>query len=466
MPALTLLVVLAAVVAGPSPRHAVAANHTPTNSFVESDSLHWPSGTDVLRFENLEGVVLIRGGLRGRAGVDTTGPLALDTGAGYLALDLGLARLLGLADSTHAPDAVDIARNPLPRLTLGTWTIDQVEPVLTVDAEVLRRVSDRPVLGLLGQKPLADRAVWIDYREQVVALIPVGDVEELPAGAAPDRAGQRHLADDTGRADVGSDSALARSRAALADVLTPRAVAVRFRLVGDGKILVHAALSDPRPPHYCEGLNLLVDTGATKCVLFDDALAPRVEHADAWPTLRGLSAPTLIGAADARIVRIPEIALDAAGGPLRLKDVDAGLLRSDLGPILSRVTHETIHGLVGYSFLKRFRVVVDYPDRVLWLDPIPGYRDDRPLEYCHVGLQLERQAGAVIVVGVVTDSPAARAGIARGDEVVALDGSPARPLDLITLARRMEGEPGRTVTLVTRRGAIEHTYRLVRRRLL
>ena len=51
---------------------------------------------------------------------------------------------------------------------------------------------------------------------------------------------------------------------------------------------------------------------------------------------------------------------------------------------------------IGYSLLKRFRLVVDYPDRVLWLDPIADYRDDRPLEYCQVGLQLERRDGAVI----------------------------------------------------------------------
>ncbi|MEK7331570.1 MAG: PDZ domain-containing protein, partial [Candidatus Eisenbacteria bacterium] len=443
--------------------------------FIETDSLHWPAGAEVLRFENLEGIVLVRGGLRGRAGADTTGPLALDTGAGYLALDLGLARVLGLADSAGASEAVDIAEHPLPRLTLGGWTIDQVEPVLTVDAEVVRRVCDRPVLGLIGQKPLRDRAVWIDYREQVVALIPAGpfsDVEELPPDGAVERAGERRLAADSSRAAdsaraaAACDSALARSRALLASVLTPRAVPVRFTLVGDGKILVHGALSDPRPPHYSGRLNLLVDTGATKCVLFEDALAPRVSNADAWPALRGLSAPTLIGAAEARIARVPVIELEAAGGPLRLKDVDAGVIRSELGQVLSRVTHETIHGLVGYSFLKRFRVVVDYPHRVLWLDPIPGYRDDRPLEYCHVGLQLERQAGAVIVTGVATDSPAARAGIARGDEVVALEGTAARSLDLITLTRRMEGEPGSTLTLVIRRGGVEHTYRLVRRRLL
>jgi carboxyl-terminal processing protease len=103
---------------------------------------------------------------------------------------------------------------------------------------------------------------------------------------------------------------------------------------------------------------------------------------------------------------------------------------------------------------------------VLWLDPIPGYRDDRPYEYCHVGIQLERRGEAVIVTGVAAGSPAARAGLARGDELVALDGRAARSQDLLALVRSMEGEPGRGLELTIRRGTVERTYRLVRRRLL
>jgi membrane-associated protease RseP (regulator of RpoE activity) len=469
MRALTLLVMLALLIADPPRRDATAAGRSPAHGFIASDSLHWPASSEVLRFENLEGIVLLSAGLHGRTGADTTGPLALDTGAGFLAIDLGLARWLGLEDSASATEAVDIAEHPLPRLTLGAWTMDQVEPVLTVDAEVVRRVSDRPVLGLIGQKVLRDRAVWIDYREQVVAMIPVApftDLDEQSVDGAGERVGEPRGSADSARAADQSAAMLRRSRELLGGVLTPRAVGVRFTLVGDGKMLVHGALSDPRPPHFSQRLNLLVDTGATKCVLFEDVLAPRVLHADAWPALRGLSAPTLVGAAEARIARIPAIELEAEGGPLRLRSVDAGVITSELGQILSRVAHETIHGLIGYSFLKRFRVVVDYPDGVLWLDPIPGYRDDRPLEYCHVGLQLERQSGAVIVTGIAAGSPASRAGIARGDEVMAMDGDPASTLDLVALTRRMEGEPGRSLTLVIRRGTVDHTYKLVRRRLL
>ncbi len=439
---------------------AEASNRRDPGRFVDSDSIRWPHGSVVVRFENLEGMVLLRGTLRGHDDRDTTGPIALDTGAGYLALDVGLARILGLADSAAADEPVGLAARPLRRLALGGWTIDQIEPVLTVDGEIVRRVSDRPVLGLLGQKPLRDRAVWIDYREEIVALVPSATSTEVEERSISEGVLNRAPGHAT------SDSGLTRSRALLAGLLTPRAVAVRFLLVADGKILVRGWVSDPRPPRYSERLTLLIDTGATKCVLFEGTLAPNVRHADAWPALRGLSAPTLIGAAEARIARIPSIEVETASGRLRVDEVDAGVIRSDLSHVLSRVTHETIHGVIGYSFLKRFRVVVDYPNRVLWLDPIPGYRDDRPLEYCHVGLQLERREGAIVVTGVAEGSPAARAGIARADELLALDGTPVRGLDLIGLARRMEGAPGRPLTLVIRRDAVDRTYRLVRRRLL
>lgn len=416
----------------------------------------------VVHFENLDGVVLVPSTLRGVARRDTSGPLALDTGAGYLALDLTVARLLGVADSTATSHAVDLAARPLPRFVLGGWSIDQVEPVLTVDAEVVRRVTDRPVLGLLGQQPIARRVLWIDYRHEIAAFVPAADSVDLNNLVIVQQL------TDSSAAGAADDPAVAASGRLLTGALSPRAVAVRFRLVGDGKILIHGRLSDPRPPRWGARLNLLVDTGATKCVLFADAidLGRQVRRGGRWQVLRGLSAPTLIGAAEASLARIPAIQIEASGRVLQVDGVDAGLIESGLSEMLSRATRETIHGLIGYSLLKRFRVAVDYPHRVLWLDPIPGWREDRPLEYCHVGLQLERRDGAVRVTGVAEGSPAARAGIAGGDELVALDGMPVGDLDLAAIARGMEGRPGTPLTLTLRKGAVERTYRLVRRRLL
>lgn len=411
--------------------------------------MQWPEGTEVLPALNLEGVTLVEAKLYGYAERDTTGLFALDTGAGYLALDLDLARRFGLADSSATPAPVGLTIHPLPRFTLGALEMTDVEPVLTIDGEIIRRVTDRPVLGLIGQKPLSDRAVWIDYREGIVALIPSvaaeGDDESVLASTS---------------------RAVARSRTTLESVMTRRAIAVPFRMAGDGKVLVSARVANPQPTRFSGWFTLIVDTGASKTVFFQPDLRLRVSSASTWATLRGLSAPTLVGTAEASLVRVPAIEVRTENGTIRVERMDAAVVESELADLLSRVTQEKILGLLGYSWLKYFRVILDYPNLVMWLDAIPDYVDDRPLEYSHVGLQLERSEGEVVVSGVAEGSPAARAGIRRGDRLIAVDGDEVIDFDLTFLGKRMEGPPGTPVEIVTRRGSQTRAFRLVRRQLL
>ena len=447
-----LALLLATGAASATPPGTAAADST------TSAIPNWPPGTEVLHFENLEGAILVSASLRGANGRDTTGLFVLDTGAGFLALDHALARTLGLADDTTATAGVGLVARPVPRFTLGGLQFDQVSPVLTVDGGVIRRVTDRPVLGLIGGSVLADRIVWLDYRAGIGALVP-------PIERAGTRADSAHAgsADDVDGSHADSAHAAGPVRPAF---LSVRAVSVPFRLEGGGKILVRARASDPRPPRFGRVLTLILDTGATKSVFFEGALAARVPQARSWRSLRGLTAPTLIGTSEAWMVRVPEIELEGTGGPVRARGMDAAVIRSELETVLSQAVGEPVHGLLGYSFLKGYRVALDYPGRTLWLDPIPGTGDERPHEYSHVGTQLERVAGAARVVAVAQGSPAARAGIAPGDEVVAIDGEPATAFDVVTLARRLEGPPGSRVTLTVRRGSHERTYRLVRRQLL
>ncbi len=442
---------LTAVVALASP--GVSGPLAPAERVPDVAGRAWPEGTRQVAFENLEGVILIECTLHGYGGRDTTGPLVLDTGAGFLALDRTLALVLGLADSLSAAGEVAIAPRALPRLEFGGGQYDQVAPVLTVEGDVVRRVTDRPVLGLVGERLLANCAVRIDYRNRRLALVPV-------AGGAAD-------ASEVGGGGRDSDVARAAgSRAALRDVLSAAAVPVPFHLAGDGKLVIEARVSDPRPPRYSRWLSLIVDTGATKCVAFDWAIEQFAPRAREWRELRGLWAPTLFGAASARLVRVPELELRAVRGGERVRGLDLAVIRSELGDVLSRATGEAIHGLLGYSFLKHYRVTIDYPHRVMWLERERENWDERPWEYSHVGLQLERDERAARVVAVAEGSPAALAGIAAGDELVALDGGAASALDIVELSRRLEGRPGSITTLVIRRGTIERTYRLTRRQLL
>ena len=388
----------------------------------------------MLRFEDLDGAILVHARLVAKSGDDTSGVFVLDTGAGFLALDLGLARLLGVADSAPGPAAVGLAARPLARLELGGLQVDQVWPVLTVDAGVVRRVTGRPILGLLGQAIFRDRVVVLDYLERTLVVLPP---ETDPGSLSP--AVRRSL------------SAAARE--------------VPFRVVGDGKVIVTARVGS-RAGRSPASLSLIVDTGATKSVFFRGALDRRLPGWTAWPALRGLGAPTLMGDASAELVRVSRIDLRAPGGSVTRSGMDAAVLGGGLGEVLADDVGEPVDGLLGYSFLKHFRIAFDFPRSRLWLDPSQGDVEDRSEEYSHPGIQLESVGGVVRILAVAEGSPAARAGVRAGDELAAIDGEAVSSLDVVAVERRLEGAPGSGVSLTLRRGPREWTCRLVRRRLL
>jgi membrane-associated protease RseP (regulator of RpoE activity) len=146
--------------------------------------------------------------------------------------------------------------------------------------------------------------------------------------------------------------------------------------------------------------------------------------------------------------------------------MDAAVLDGELSDQLESAVREPVDGLLGYSFLKHFRVALDYPRRVLWLDPDHGDVPDRPGEYCQPGMQLENVRSSVRVAAVAAGSPAARAGIRAGDEVVSVDGVPALGSDVVSVGRKLEGSPGSAVILRLRRGSREWSKRVARTPLL
>ena len=431
-------------------------------------------------FENMEGIIMVRATLRAPGGRDTTGVLVLDTGAGHVALDASLAQTIGIEDtegsgsnSSESPreqrPAIGIADRPLPRLELGGLQFDQMSPVLTIDASIIRQVTDRPVFGLLGARPLTAFAVVVDYRREELGLIamPASATHDPKTTDRPRRNGTagetRKRTEDTRRI---RDARILASRSALGDAVHGGALPVAFRLRGDDKILVSVRVANPDAASMSDTLTLIVDTGATKTALFGSALKDKAPAFKRWRALRGLTAPTLVGSAEARIARVPVLEVLRDSTNVSTTEIDAAIIDTPLAPALSADVGEPVHGLLGYSFLRRFRVVIDYPHQVLWLEPVPHTRDERPNEYTHVGLQLERRGAALSVVGVAGGSPAALAGIERTDELVAIDNVPATRFDVIGASRRLEGRAGTSVVLRVRRGDAVRTYRLQRRRLL
>jgi carboxyl-terminal processing protease len=79
-----------------------------------------------------------------------------------------------------------------------------------------------------------------------------------------------------------------------------------------------------------------------------------------------------------------------------------------------------------------------------------------------IGIELAAEGGRVRVLAPLDDSPAARAGIAAGDEIIAIDGVPLGAGGTTDVVGRLRGEPGTPVQLTLARGTARFDVELVR----
>jgi hypothetical protein len=107
---------------------------------------------------------------------------------------------------------------------------------------------------------------------------------------------------------------------------------------------------------------------------------------------------------------------------------------------------EDYAGNIGNHLLERFKVTLDYERRTLHLEP--GARFGTTDSFSRSGLQLAKIGGVIRAAQVVPGSPAAKAGIRPGDQVVKIAGRLALEYSVDEAAALIEhGEPGRKVKL-------------------
>jgi membrane-associated protease RseP (regulator of RpoE activity) len=99
---------------------------------------------------------------------------------------------------------------------------------------------------------------------------------------------------------------------------------------------------------------------------------------------------------------------------------------------------------------------------------LPGNQRERmmidPAERGQVGAGVGQEQGRAVVRNVAPNGPAAKAGLAKGDVVVSIDGQNARDLGNGALSYLVQGKPGSEVTIVVESaaGGGARTVKLVR----
>ena len=111
----------------------------------------------------------------------------------------------------------------------------------------------------------------------------------------------------------------------------------------------------------------------------------------------------------------------------RLKNFDLGWCQLTNVPIrlnrsayFKKAFHDGI-GHIGNELLKRFNIVFDYQNNVSYWKPNYSFVEEFASAYSGLVLKTDRAEERVIIRHVFTDSPAARAGFTKNDEIVMVD---------------------------------------------
>lgn len=115
-----------------------------------------------------------------------------------------------------------------------------------------------------------------------------------------------------------------------------------------------------------------------------------------------------------------------------------------------------IDGNLGYDFIHRFVLTLDYPGRRLYLRKSPAFDAFKPV--VGNGIAYDRNAdGAFSVAGVTAGSPAERAGITARDTIVAIGGNPVRAMSDADFQAAVDTLPGTGVTYTLDRNGVTRT---------
>jgi len=110
------------------------------------------------------------------------------------------------------------------------------------------------------------------------------------------------------------------------------------------------------------------------------------------------------------------------------------------------------NGIIGNKILKRFEIIIDYWDETIYLRPNKNYKTK--FKYDRSGLVIlasGNQLNKFIVQQVIKGSPADRAGIQKGDEIISINKIPVKAIGMVGIINILQKREGKKIKLVVKR---------------
>jgi membrane-associated protease RseP (regulator of RpoE activity) len=181
-----------------------------------------------------------------------------------------------------------------------------------------------------------------------------------------------------------------------------------------------------------------IDTGARDTISFmTPFIADHPQIVPATTTAPGVTGFGFGGPSLGKLGRVQTIGI----GDLTLTDLVADYSVQKAGALAAPFVAANIGG----NLLRRFTVTFDYYNGTMTLVPNAAFGE--PDKYERSGLFLVKRAGSVLVIDARPGTPAADAGLARGDVIVAVNGTPASTMMLADIRSLFAASPGSVVTV-------------------
>ncbi len=194
-------------------------------------------------------------------------------------------------------------------------------------------------------------------------------------------------------------------------------------------------------------LKLLIDTGASLGLLLHLQTDKRFELPE--KVVKSKLGSGLGGIIEGVVGRLRRFEL----GQARLENAIINF--QDLPPDLDTAQLNGRKGLLGNDILSRFKVIMDFSNIKMYVKKNRFFKNS--FEYDKSGLVMiagGKDAQIFTILDVLPNSPAAEAGLLRGDEIVALNGRSARWFTLLTLARKFQGKENKRIKLKIKRNEL------------
>ena len=154
-----------------------------------------------------------------------------------------------------------------------------------------------------------------------------------------------------------------------------------------------------------------LDTGAGLCMLLNENLVQDSFLLRKKRKLYPTEAEGLGGKKSMSLTVVKEVRV----GPYKFRNVPVYVFDDEF----NITQYPVLGGLLGNDIMRRFNVVLNYPDQQIYIKPNKRYTDS--FDYSYSGLGMYLIDGAITVTDIMKKSPAENAGFVPGDIVLGVD---------------------------------------------